>query len=129
MNNNSHFVWLLNQIANLAAVNANAQEAILAAEYVYYIVCVCVCVYNGPHYAHKELERERERERDSRLAAAENSRFVSEKFDVRLGRHFKALPEGTGGRLSSIELCWCRAAKCEEDSTPAISCSKLAMLA
>lgn len=63
MNNNSHFVWLLNQIASLAAVNANAQEAILAAEYVYYIVCVCVCVYNGPHYAHKELEREREGER------------------------------------------------------------------
>lgn len=44
MNNNSHFVWLLNQIASLAAVNANAQEAILAAEYVYYIVCVCVCM-------------------------------------------------------------------------------------
>lgn len=92
-------------------------------------MCVCVCVYNGPHYAHKELERERETERDSRMAGAENSRFVSEKFDVRLGRHFKALPEGSGGRLSSIELCWCRAAKCEEDSTPAISCSKLAMLA
>lgn len=62
MSNNSHFVWLLNQIASLAAVNANAQEAILAAEYMYYIVCVCVCVYNGPHYAHKELERERGRE-------------------------------------------------------------------
>lgn len=60
MYNNSHFVWLLNQIASLAAVNANAQEAILAAEYVYYILCVCV--HNGPHYTHKELEREGERE-------------------------------------------------------------------
>lgn len=75
-----------------------------------YVYSSCVCVRVSLC-----LQSERGSEEGggvvSRLAGAENCRFVSEKFDVRLRDgnssldRLQALPDVGASRLSSIELC------------------------